>query len=68
MTMTMTNTRAGVQPSCPFQYKVLELVSKLVVFFLSLHIKAQHQQADDFGIWGAHAEGVICGKIGKYVE
>ena len=29
---------------------------------------AQHQQADDFGIWGAHAEGVICGKIGKYVE
>ena len=29
---------------------------------------AQHQQADDFGIWGAHAEGVICGKIEKYVQ
>ena len=25
---------------------------------------AQHQQADDFGRWGAHAEGVICSKIG----
>ena len=36
--------------------------------FLSFYIIAQHQQADDFGIWGAHAEGVICGKIGKYVE
>ena len=35
-------------------------------FFFSYN--AQHQQADDFGIWGAHAEGVICGKIGKYVE
>ena len=35
-------------------------------FFFSYN--AQHQQADDIGIWGAHAEGVICGKIGKYVE
>ena len=26
-----SQTRAGVQPSCPFQYKVLELVSNLVV-------------------------------------
>ena len=29
---------------------------------------AQHQHADDFGRCGAHAEGVICGKIGMDVE
>ena len=35
-------------------------------WFISFHNHtAQHQQADDFGRWGAHAEGVICGKIRK---
>ena len=36
--------------------------------FTYFSYNAQHQQADDFGIWGVHAEGAICGKIGKYVE
>ena len=30
----------------------------------TFHHTAQHQQADDFGRWGAHAESVICSKIG----
>ena len=38
-------------------------------FIISFHnYTSQHQQADDFGRWGVHAEGVMCGKIGKVVK
>ena len=46
--------------------KVPRSPSSFVLSFFSY--TAQHQQADDFGIWRARAEGVICGKIGNYVE
>ena len=54
------------QPRCYVMYVMTNL--RHHSFFLFFSYNAQHQQADDFGIWGAHAEGVICGKIGKYVE
>ena len=36
------------------------LLLDFISFHYSIYCTAQHQQADDFGRWGAHAGGVIC--------